>query len=171
MGCSDNAASLRAMGQQPGEAGPAIKYDPAKGYGQRIRDLAQAGEFPEVWVAKCGVTKQTLRTWCEAHPEFQEDMVIAFALLEAFWSRMPLRHLTNPDLRSTVLMETLGKRLPSTWSNAKAHDMQAEIGLTPHDEVPLTLEQKVRRMSTAEIEAKLERYQQQREILKKEGYI
>ena len=156
MGCSDSPAHLRAIGQQPDEPGLASKYDPAKGYGQRIRDLAQAGEFPEVWVAACGVTKQTLRNWCEAHPEFQEDMVIAFELLEAFWSRMPLRHLTNPDLRSTVLMETLRTRFPSPWSNAKAHDMQAEFGLTPCDEVPQTLEQKARSLSQAELNARVE---------------
>ena len=169
MGCSDDPAHLRAIGQQPGEPGRASKYDPAKGYGQRIRDLAQAGEFPEVWVAACGVTKQTLRNWCEAHPEFQEDMVIAFELLEAFWSRMPLSHLTNPDLRSTVLMETLRRRFPSPWSKAKAYDMRAEFGLTPRDEVPMTLEQKVRRMSKAELNARVEELLRRRAIQRGEG--
>ena len=106
-------ADLVLIGQQPDEPGRALKYDPK--YCEAIRMMAQAGEFPETWCATIGIHKVTLYRWADDHPEFEEAVMIAWVLLQSFWTKYAVTNLTNTDLRGNVLIRMLQRRFPGLY--------------------------------------------------------
>lgn len=106
-------ADLVLIGQQPDEPGRALKYDPR--YCEEIRLLAQDGKFPETWCATIGIHKVTLYRWADDHPEFEEAVMIAWVLLQSFWTKYAVTNLTNTDLRGNVLIRMLQRRFPGLY--------------------------------------------------------
>ena len=104
---------MRIIGQQPGTEGRANKYDPA--HCDTVRELAQEGKFPETWCATIGISKSTLYSWSDLHPEFQEACEIGWILLAHFWAEYTRKNLTNPDLKTAPLLKVLSTRFPSIY--------------------------------------------------------
>lgn len=104
---------LTLIGQQAGETGRALKYDPAMC--DQVRMLAQDGLLPEEWCAHLGISMATLYRWANEYPEWEEAIVISWHLLAAFYAKKARENLNNPDLKATVLMEIMRKRFPSIW--------------------------------------------------------
>ena len=105
-------ANIMDLVPLPGEQ-RALKYDPE--FCWTIRGLAQEGRFPEEWCAEIGVTMKTLYEWANVFPEFDEAVRIAWHLLNAYWTNYARDNLTNPNLRTTLLLEILRKRFPESW--------------------------------------------------------
>lgn len=108
-----NSRFLALIGQQAGEPGRATKYDPET-HCQLIRDLAQAGEFPEAWAAEIGITVNTMRMWVRTHPEFAEAAIIARHLLQAYWSREIDKNRNNPNAKPG-LYTLITRRFPELY--------------------------------------------------------
>lgn len=89
---------LMVIGQQPGERSRNCKYDPDT-HPDMVRRLAQAGEFPEAWMAEIGVTPNTMRSWAQQHDEFREAVIQGRILLQTFWTREIARNKNNPNAR------------------------------------------------------------------------
>ena len=106
-------AELVVIGQQADEPGRALKYDPK--YCEAIRMMAQAGEFPETWCATIGIHKVTLYRWADDHPEFEEAVMIAWVLLQSFWTKYAVDNMKNTDLRGNVLIRMLQRRFPGLY--------------------------------------------------------
>ena len=76
---------LTLIGQQAGETGRAMKYDPAMC--DQVRMMAQEGMLPEEWCAHIGISMATLYRWANEHPEWEDAVVIGWHLLAAFYAK------------------------------------------------------------------------------------
>jgi hypothetical protein len=168
---------LALIGQQVGEPGRALKYDP--GHCNTIRLLAQRGEFPEAWAAEIGVTLNTMRNWARAHPEFAEAVVIAHHLLQTFWTRDIVKNRLNKDARPG-LYGMIARRLPALYGRnpvdlaAWLVDPEALPVAAPQpiagiaapngaEAMPTAGAEAVKAMKTEDIEAKLRELRRRRE--------
>lgn len=106
-------AFLITIGQQPGQPGRAGKYNPE--YCDLIKVLAQEGKFPETWCATMGIHRSTLYAWADVHPDFEEAVLQAWALLQHYWTEYAAQHLKDTNLRSTVLIRILASRFPRLY--------------------------------------------------------
>ena len=100
------------IGQQPGENGRALKYDPA--YCDTIKLLAQDGKFPETWACKIGVSVETLRRWGHTYPEFKDALIIAKHLLGHYWTEKVAKGILDPKANSAMYALIL-RRLPALF--------------------------------------------------------
>lgn len=105
---------------EPGEQ-RALRYD--ESFGLRVMVLANEGKFPEEWCADIGVTMSTLYNWANNYPEFEDSVIKAWHILNAWWTAKMRETLLNPDLRSTIMLEVVRKRFPETWGG-KARNTQ-----------------------------------------------
>jgi len=92
------------------------RYDPE--FCEVICDLAQQGKFPEQWCAFIGCAMSSLYRWANEHEEFDRAVHMAWHLLEAYWTDYAHKNLKNKDLRTTLMIEMLRKRFPSTWGQS-----------------------------------------------------
>lgn len=110
-------ANIMLIGQKAGEQGRALKYDPE--FCWTVRQMGQAGQFPEEWCARIGITMGTLFNWANTYPDFDQAVREAWHLLNAYWTAKARQVVENPllysDLKATVFLEILRKRFPETW--------------------------------------------------------
>lgn len=119
----NNTHFLARIGQQPGENGRALKYDPA--HCDTIKLLAQAGKFPETWACEIGVSVETLRLWGHRYPEFKDAMIIAKHLLGHYWTEQVASGVwteksapgEKPKTANAQMFALLVRRLPALFGN------------------------------------------------------
>ena len=147
-------AFLAMIGQPSGQPGRNLKYEPA--LGQRIRDLARQGVFPEGWALELGVSLETLRLWSRRYPDFAEDLGMARLALIDFWTRQLIRNLNNPQARPGMYGLLL-RRFPALYG-ANPVDLSDWLTALPEAPAPKdeeTLARKVKAMSSEELQARL----------------
>lgn len=116
-------ADLIICGQRVGEPSRRKKYDPK--YCDAIKMMALNGEFPEIWLATIGIHQRTFYDWANAYPEFEESVAEAWVILESYWTKQISENLTNPDLRTTLLLKVLTSRFPTIWGNTPRGTFEA----------------------------------------------
>ena len=125
---------LARIGQKPDDPGRALKYDPR--YCDLVKQLAEAGGFPETWCAKIGIHWVTLYRWANEYPDFEEAVKQAWVILQHFWTTYAQDNLKNTDLRSTVLITILRQRFPSIYGVHKHPQGTLENFLARNDPPP-----------------------------------
>lgn len=157
---NNNRTFLALIGQPLGATGRAKKY-----LGQEhcdlVRDLAQAGEFPEAWAAEMGITLTTMRMWVKTHEEFRESIIIARLLLQTYWTREIVK-ARNLDTAKPGIYSLIVRRFPELYGRTP-HDLwaylhgQDETTAAPGQgqQNPITNEA-VRTMSDADLATQLE---------------
>ncbi len=160
-------ANIMLIGQRPDEPGRALKYDPE--FCWTVRLLAQGGKFPEEWCADLGITMSTLYAWANRYPEFEEAVLIAWHLLNAYWTDYARKNLLNKDLRTAVLLEILRKRFPETWGKSARNTQdtfEARPRAQPEDltsGTPRAMDDAARKtMDERELEARIAALEQRR---------
>ncbi len=131
---------LVAIGQKADEEGRALKYDPA--FCDRIIEMAQDGQFPEVWCATIGIHRATFYAWGNKYPEFDEAIMRGWTILESYWGLYLQQNMTNTALRTAALIRLLQSRFPATYgrhpSNTFQHYLDRNIpkdaAIKPSDE-------------------------------------
>ena len=110
-------SSFMAMiGQPVGGPGRANKYDPA--HCDTIKQLAQAGKFPETWACEIGVSVETIRLWGHKHPDFREALIIAKHLLGHYWTEQVAKGTTGRLTTANASMfAMIIRRLPALFGN------------------------------------------------------
>jgi hypothetical protein len=144
------------IGQQPGEPGRARKYFPEAC--QVVKDLAQKGKFPEYWCGILGIAPRTLRYWVQVHEEFREACEIARIILTAWWTSYTQAHLTDVNLKTAPLIETLRKRFPELYGKnpmdiwAYLFNDDPSTAIAPIDKPASTMTKEQRDARIAELE-------------------
>jgi hypothetical protein len=110
--------NLALIGQQPGQKGRALQYDPEFCF--RIRDMAQKGMFPEEWCGPIGVTLETMRVWGLTYPEFRDALIIARHVLAAYWSAEARLSIRGPMVNQGILTKILTSRFPEFYGKNPA---------------------------------------------------
>lgn len=160
-------ANIMQICAQPGDQ-RALKYDPA--FCWAVRDMAQKGMMPEEWCAEIGVTMSTLYNWANTYPEFEEAVVIAWHVLNAYWTRTLRRVIENPILydkiKANVLLEFVRKRFPETWGKNARNTQETfenrDRGTDEGGPSPLSDPNTLRDASIEELEARLARLRDRR---------
>ena len=166
-------ANIMLIGQQAGEEGRALKYDPK--YCMEIRDMAQDGKFPEEWCAHIGVTITTIYNWANRYPEFDEAVRIAWHILHAYYSEKARKIVENPlkynVLKATVFLEILRKRFPSTWGKEPrntAEDFDArDRTVIDGDAMAFNTPERIKDADTSDLVKRLEELEARRKAEKK----
>ncbi|MEM6623908.1 MAG: hypothetical protein AAF674_16900 [Pseudomonadota bacterium] len=106
---------------------PNLKYDEDMCW--HIREMAQDGKFQEEWCAELGVSMHTLWQWTREHENFRDAYGIACHVLQAYWTRYARENLTNPNLRSSVLIKMLQSRFPQIYGGRSVDGFEAWKGM------------------------------------------
>ena len=103
------------MSEEKRSVGRPSDYD-AK-FCETVIALGQEGASKAEMAAGCGVTKQTLDNWCEAHPEFFGAVKEAVAFSQAWWEKQG-RIATFGGIEgfnATSFIFNMKNRFPDDW--------------------------------------------------------
>jgi hypothetical protein len=98
---------------------------------QLIQHMARGFSF-ESFAGKVGVSKQTIYTWAETHPEFLDSKNAAFEQSRLFWERVGIELATgqNTDANPTAWIFNMKNRFREDWNDKKEIEHSGEVKKT-----------------------------------------
>lgn len=97
-------------------------YDPA--FCDLVIDLGKTGASKAEMAAECGVTRQTLDNWAEAHPEFLDAVKEAVSWSQAWWEKQGrIATFGGTDgFNATAFIFNMKNRFPADWKDKVEQD-------------------------------------------------
>lgn len=118
-------AAAKTPARRP--VGRPTKYDPI--YCDRVVELAKDGLGRIELAAELGVTRQTLATWEEAHPEFLAATTRAAEISGAWWAKQGRMGIwAGKDFNANAYRLQVMNRFPADWRDKQ--DIEHSGGTT-----------------------------------------
>lgn len=102
------------------------KYDPA--YCDLLQSHFAEGYSFESFGGVVGVSKQTLYTWCEQHPEFLDAKKTYETASQLEWEKRLKVLATSGEGNATAIIFGLKNRASDSWRDVKATEITGKDG-------------------------------------------
>ena len=102
-------------------------YDPA--FCEQVIELGKTGASKAEMAAECGVTRQTLDNWAEAHPEFLGAVKEAVAWSQAWWEKQGrIATFGGTDgFNATAFIFNMKNRFPGDWKDKVEQEQSGKV--------------------------------------------
>lgn len=130
-------------------AGRPSDYRPE--YCDLVISLGNDGKSFAQMAAACGVSKQTMTAWINAHEEFLTAMELARTLSQCWWENIGQENIVSmpgSTLNSGVYSRSMAARFPDDWRENKGVEVTGAGGgpIKSESTVVLTAEEAYKRM-------------------------
>jgi len=115
-------------------SGRPSKYDPA--FCASIIEMAKEGKGPAEWAAAFDVSKQTVYTWKDVHPEFLDAWTRANTHLQAWWENAGRSGMASDRFNATVWQKNMNCRFRDDWRDQS----DVNLKIIPHEQAITELE-------------------------------
>lgn len=89
---------------------------------ERVLKVGEEGGSQVDMALACGVSRNAMKQWTKAHPEFASAFEYAMDLSQAYWENLGRRHIENRNFREKIWSKNMECRFRKDWTSSTRID-------------------------------------------------